>query len=91
MTFVDAFQQVLLDRQKDNRMQTIGKAMEKPNAQGSFEHLHRMRKSFPRSLENQKFIEIPDNSSQKSAGLAGVSSGVGLDDGLLVCTLLLLI
>ena len=27
----------------------------------------------------------------KSAGLAGVSSGVGLDDGLLVCTLLLLI
>ena len=29
--------------------------------------------------------------SGKSAGLAGVSSGVGLDDGLLVCTLLLLI
>ena len=28
---------------------------------------------------------------EKSAGLAGVSSGVGLDDGLLVCTLLLLI
>ena len=27
----------------------------------------------------------------KSAGLAGVSSGMGLDDGLLVCTLLLLI
>ena len=26
MTFVDAFQQVLLDRQKDNRMQTIGKS-----------------------------------------------------------------
>ena len=67
MTFVDAFQQVLLDRQKDNRMQTIGKAMEKPNAQGSFEHLHRMRKSFPRSLENQKFIEIPDNSSPESS------------------------
>ena len=31
------------------------------------------------------------NLSEKSAGLAGVSSGVGLDDGLLVCTLLLLI
>ena len=30
-------------------------------------------------------------SGSKSAGLAGVSSGVGLDDGLLVCTLLLLI
>ena len=27
----------------------------------------------------------------KSAGLAGVSSEMGLDDGLLVCTLLLLI
>ena len=27
----------------------------------------------------------------ESAGLAGVSSGMGLDDGLLVCTLLLLI
>ena len=27
----------------------------------------------------------------ESAGLAGVSSGLGLDDGLLVCTLLLLI
>jgi len=27
----------------------------------------------------------------QSAGLAGVSSGMGLDDGLLVCTLLLLI
>ena len=29
--------------------------------------------------------------NKKSAGLAGVSSGMGLDDGLLVCTLLLLI
>ena len=29
--------------------------------------------------------------SQKSAGLAGVSSEMGLDDGLLVCILLLLI
>ena len=29
--------------------------------------------------------------SNKSAGLAGVSSEMGLDDGLLVCTLLLLI
>ena len=29
--------------------------------------------------------------AKKSAGLAGVSSEMGLDDGLLVCTLLLLI
>ena len=29
--------------------------------------------------------------SKKSAGLAGVSSEMGLDEGLLVCTLLLLI
>ena len=34
---------------------------------------------------------IPGLPCLKSAGLAGVSSGVGLDDGLLVCTLLLLI
>ena len=32
-----------------------------------------------------------NKSKGESAGLAGVSSGVGLDDGLLVCTLLLLI
>ena len=32
-----------------------------------------------------------ERKGKESAGLAGVSSGMGLDDGLLVCTLLLLI
>ena len=31
------------------------------------------------------------SNDRESAGLAGVSSEMGLDDGLLVCTLLLLI
>ena len=34
---------------------------------------------------------ITSNYLKESAGLAGVSSEMGLDDGLLVCTLLLLI
>ena len=36
-------------------------------------------------------LTLADLLLYKSAGLAGVSSGMGLDDGLLVCTLLLLI
>ena len=39
----------------------------------------------------QAFISFTVRIYTKSAGLAGVSSGMGLDDGLLVCTLLLLI
>ena len=38
-----------------------------------------------------KWSEIIPINDRKSAGLAGVSSEMGLDDGLLVCTLLLLI
>ena len=36
-------------------------------------------------------IDTKSNQATKSAGLAGVSSEMGLDEGLLVCTLLLLI
>ena len=43
-----------------------------------------------RSL-HRDVCELPGGVCDKSAGLAGVSSGLGLDDGLLVCTLLLLI
>ena len=41
-----------------------------------------------KALQHQRFIF---RVWLESAGLAGVSSGVGLDDGLLVSTLLLLI
>ena len=42
-------------------------------------------------LKHRRKREVGDKLGMKSAGLAGVSSGMGLDDGLLVCTLLLLI
>jgi len=39
----------------------------------------------------KKPLKPPQKGHWESAGLAGVSSEMGLDDGLLVCTLLLLI
>ena len=41
-------------------------------------------------FQRDPYVMVVDYNPQ-SAGLAGVSSGMGLDDGLLVCTLLLLI
>ena len=40
-------------------------------------------------IQRDRFLHVL--LAQTSAGLAGVSSEMGLDDGLLVCTLLLLI
>ena len=45
----------------------------------------------PRRCFKRNTLRIKHYIISKSAGLAGVSSGMGLDDGLLVCTLLLLI
>jgi len=51
--------------------------------------LHRLRKTI---VHHPKKVRVTSfHGYNKSAGLAGVSSEMGLDDGLLVCTLLLLI
>ena len=48
-----------------------------------------VKKCCGRDIETKRRLVAGEGT--QSAGLAGVSSGMGLDDGLLVCTLLLLI
>ena len=77
--------------------QRISLSTHPPQSLGSIHLLRKMEPSPVRrwlssdqtGMKNRKWSKSSDD--LQSAGLAGVSSGVGLDDGLLVCTLLLLI